>query len=303
MVEENPMEQPVEQPIEQSMDQAIEQPPVPTEAPAGPIEMPPAEMPTLSYIYALGKVEIRFPNLSVEKEIAQALGREDTAGLTDQQALHALLSQRHNRYLVRQLCWVLTIEGMETYILQPRPADFDMLVEAVRPRPAPGDIDIIIGILGPIASPEMCNGLLVPLVAVDQIYSFDRDSFIKSIPRPETIPDEQEAQFRATAEELLDRIMQLADNAGAMDEHRAVNYLAARYPAIYATASQAYAEDRSLTGVEVRTSRLSGVSRIVDVIFSYTHRQTDVTEKYFVRVDVTQEFPFLVTKMQPFYER
>jgi len=117
------------------------------------------------------------------------------------------------------------------------------------------------------------------------------------------IPEEQEVQFRAAAEELFDRIMQMADNAGATDEHRAVNYLAARYPAIYATASQAYAEDRSLTGVEVRTSRLSGINSIVDVIFSYTHRQTDVTEKYFVRVDVTQEFPFLVTKMQPFYER
>jgi hypothetical protein len=28
--------------------------------------------------------------------------------------------------------------------------------------------------------------------------------------------------------------MQLTDNAGATDEHRALNYLAMRYPAIYA---------------------------------------------------------------------
>jgi hypothetical protein len=48
--------------------------------------------------------------------------------------------------------------------------------------------------------------------------------------------------------------------------------------------------------VDVRPSRLSGVRRIVDVILGYTNRQTDVTEKYFVRVDVTEEFPFLVTK-------
>jgi PatG C-terminal len=47
---------------------------------------------------------------------------------------------------------------------------------------------------------------------------------------------------------------------------------------------------------------LSGARRIVEVIFSYTHRQTDVTEKYFVRVDVTEEFPFLVTKLSPYYE-
>jgi hypothetical protein len=41
------------------------------------------------------------------------------------------------------------------------------------------------------------------------------------------------------------------------------------------------------------------VRKIVDVVFSYTNRQTDVTAKYFVRVDATEEFPFLVTKMSP----
>lgn len=41
---------------------------------------------------------------------------------------------------------------------------------------------------------------------------------------------------------------------------------------------------------------------ILDVIFSYSHRQTDVTEKHFVRVDVTEQFPFLVTKLSPYYD-
>jgi PatG C-terminal len=59
----------------------------------------------------------------------------------------------------------------------------------------------------------------------------------------------------------------------------------------------------SLTAVEVRPSPLSGVRRIVEVIFSFTNRQTEVTEKFFTRVDVTEEFPFLVTKMSPYYDR
>jgi hypothetical protein len=42
---------------------------------------------------------------------------------------------------------------------------------------------------------------------------------------------------------------------------------------------------------------------VVDVIFSYTNRNTDFTEAYFVRVDVTGEFPFLVTKLSPYYDR
>ena len=37
-------------------------------------------------------------------------------------------------------------------------------------------------------------------------------------------------------------------------------------------------------------------------MFTYTHRQTDVTDKYFSRVDVTEEFPFLVSKMAPYYD-
>jgi hypothetical protein len=45
------------------------------------------------------------------------------------------------------------------------------------------------------------------------------------------------------------------------------------------------------------------VRNILDVVFSYTHRETDVTEKSFVRVDVTEEFPFLVSRLAPFSDR
>ncbi len=198
----------------------------------------------------------------------------------------------------------MTIKGLETYILQPRdPADLGRLVEAMRPAPRPTDVDVVVGLRGPIAPPEMCNGLMVPIVMFDQIYSFDVDSLIEDVSRSISIPEGQEEQFGSTAEELFYRIMQLTDNAGATNEHRALNYLAVRYPAIYAQTAQAYQDNLSLTGVEVRPSRLSGARNIVDVIFSYTNRNTDVTEKYFVRVDVTEEFPFLVTKMSPFYER
>jgi len=254
-----------------------------------------------SYVYAIGRVEARFPNLAAEKEFAQATGRTDTAGKTDQQTFHAVLSKRDNRYLVRQLCWVLSIQGLETYLLVPRdPADIDLLVEAIRPAPSPNDIDVVIGLRGPIAPPEMCNGLMVPIIAFDQIYSFDRDALIKAIPKPEKTTA---AQFGPAAEELFNRIMQLTDNAGATDEHRVLNYLAMRYPAIYAKAAEEFAHDFSLTGVEVRPSPLSSTRKIVDVIFSYTNRNTDFTEKFFVRVDVTEEFPFLVTKLSPYYDR
>src|SRR5262247_874649 len=256
---------------------------------------------TTSFVYVLGRIEARCPNLACEKEFAQATGRADATGLTDREALHKVLGQRQNRYLARQLCWVFTIEGLETYILQPRdPADLDLLVDAVRPTPSPLDVDVIIGVRGPIAPPELCNGLMVPMVVFDQLYSFDRDSLIKAIPRPEKVTAKQ---FETVSGELFERILQMADNAGATDEHRALNYCVVRYPAIYATAADAYARDCALAAVDVRTSVLSGVRKLVEVIFSFTNRNTDVTEKFFVRVDVTEEFPFLVTKMSPYYDR
>jgi hypothetical protein len=237
----------------------------------------------------------------VEKEFAQAIGRAETTGQTDQQAFFNALSKRDNRYLTRQLCWVLTIQGLETYLLQPRdPADFDQLVQAIRPQPSPMDIDVVVGVRGPIAPPEMCNGLMVPIVGFDQIYSFDRDSLIKAVPKPEKMTAKQ---FAPVAEELFGRIMQMTDNAGSTDEHRAVNYLAMRYPAVYATAAEQFARDFALTSLDARPSALSSTRKVVEVIFAYTNRNTDFSEKFFVRVDVTEEFPFLVTKMSPYYDR
>jgi hypothetical protein len=211
-----------------------------------------------------------------------------------------VLAERSNRYLARKLCWVLTIEGLETYLLAPRdPADLDLLIEAVRPQPSPLDVDVVVGILGPIAPPEACNGLMLPIVLFDQIYSFDAPSLIQSIPKPEKMTAKQ---FEPVAEELFSRIRQMADNAGATDDYRALNYLAVRYPAIYATAADMFGRNFALRAVEVLPSRLSGTRKIVDVIFAFTHRETDVMEKYFVRVDVSEEFPFLVTKLSPYYD-
>jgi hypothetical protein len=255
----------------------------------------------ISYVYAIGGIEARFPRLSVEKEFAQASGRAETAGQTDQQVFYNVLSRPESRYLARQLCWVLMIQGLETYIVLPRdPKDFDQLVEAIRPQPSPMDIDVVIGTRGPFAPPELCNGLMVPIVVFDQLYSFDRDALIKAIPRPEKAT---EKQFKAAAGEVFDRILQITDNAGATDEHRALNYLAMRYPGIYAKAADEFARDFSLSGVEVRPSPLSGTRNIVDCIFSYTNRNTDFTEKFFVRCDMSEEFPFLVTKISPYYDR
>jgi hypothetical protein len=253
----------------------------------------------LTPVYALGKVEYRFPTLGTEKEVAQVIGRGNAEGLTDQNAVYEALKEY--RYLARLMCYVMVIGGLETYLLQPRdPMDLDLLVEAVRPTGAAGDMDAVVGVRGPVASPEQCNGLTVPIVIFDQLYSFDSGELRRSIPRPDDV-DEQ--SFLATADEVLGRITALGDNAGATDEDRALNYLALRYDRIYSATLEAHNRNESLSAIEVRPAALSGPRRLVDVIFSYTHRSTDVTQRYAVRVDVTEPFPFLVTKLSPYVNR
>lgn len=264
----------------------------------------PSKMSPASHVYAIGKVSHRYPNKSIELEIAQATGRkagEETKGHTYEDVIYKVLTDPANRYIARQICYIFNIERLETYILVPTdPSDLDRLAQALRPNVGLTDIDVIIGRRGSIASPEMCNGLMVPIVMVDQIYSFDRDSLMKAAFQKRKGTDED--QFKKTADALFNHIVLIADNAGATDEHRAINYLSVRYDEIYHRTQLMQDENYSFTAIDARRSSLSGARKVVDVIFSYEKRDNLAIQKWFVRVDVTEEFPFLVSPMQQYIE-
>ncbi|KOV94951.1 hypothetical protein ADK65_30460 [Streptomyces sp. NRRL B-1140] len=249
----------------------------------------------------MGQIRVQFPSLGVEKEFAQAVGRAEPPDLTDDEALYRVLSDPDNRYLVRQLCFVLSVQGVETYILHPRDsAGYDLLIEAIRPVSGPWDLDVVIGRRGPVAPPELCNGLTVPVVVFEQIYSFDSGELIRAVERPSEIPAED---FETASGKLLERLLQIGDNSGATDEHRAINYAAVRNEKIYQETVREYARGFRLSAVEVCPSRLSGSRRILDIVFSFTSRKVDVTEKSFMRIDVTEMFPFTRTNWSPYYDR
>jgi len=255
----------------------------------------------LNHIFAIGTIRMEFPSPAIEKEFLQTAANGQTANLSDKQVRYNTL--REARYLANEVCWVLSIENTDAYILVPRDTRMlDQFVEATAPTTRGLDVDVVIGTRGPIAPPEMCNGLLVPMVFVDQSYSFNRPDLINAIKKPEQLTMSEE-DFRSAADELFGRIQQLADNVGATDEHRALNYLAVRYQQIYTHTTEMFGREFSLTGVEVVPSRLSANRKLVDVIFTYTNRSTDVMEKYYVRLDVTEKYPFLDKKLSPYYDR
>ena len=87
-----------------------------------------------AYVYALGRIEPRFPSPGVEKEFAQ-VDRADADQGKDRPGGDAGRPVRSVRIATwrRQLCWVLTLQGLETYLLTPRdPVDLDLLIDAVR---------------------------------------------------------------------------------------------------------------------------------------------------------------------------
>ncbi len=253
-----------------------------------------------SFIYAIGTVETpRFPNLSVEKQFAQAVRAGATENLADREVIYNILKE--NRYLALEVCWPYSIDGLEVYVLAPRdPLAIDHLIEAIKPSDHRQlDRDIVIGVRGPLAPMEMCNGLMVPIVMFDQIYSFDIPTLIKSIPKPKDI---EEKIFRSASEEVFNRISQMANNVGAMDEHRAVNYLVVQYPAIYSKTAEMHVQDYSLTRIETRLSRVSVGRKIIDVIFTYVNRNTYFKEQFYAAVDVTEKWVFMTKPLGLYLE-
>lgn len=254
-----------------------------------------------AFIFAIGQVRMRFPSPSVEKEFAQSIATSTTAGLTDQAVLYTAL--REQRYLANEVCWIFVVDSIETYILVPRDQYvLEQIVDAMRPAERGIDTDVVVGSLGPVAPPEMCNGLSLPMVLVDRIWSFTKPELMGALTKPakSKMTDDE---FRQSSDDVFDRIQQLADNVGATDEHRALNYLAVRYQQIYTQTSDMLERDFALSRVEVTPSRLSLSRKLVNVIFTYTNRKTDVEEKYRVRVDVTEKYPYLEKGITQYYDR
>lgn len=98
---------------------------------------------------------------------------------------------------------------------------------------------------------------------------------------------------------------QLADNFGLTDEDRARNYLASCYN-LSPEALGESGEKHELTTISVLNSRLSTDNRrIVSVICTFKSSGTKAPKeiRYFVRVDVTDEFPSIVTPWRKYLKR
>ncbi|MER8236479.1 hypothetical protein ACIRQY_22580 [Streptomyces sp. NPDC101490] len=257
----------------------------------------PVRHPQPAFVYAIGQLGCRFPDPGVEKEFAQVAGRTDTRGRTDNEALREVVDRPENRYLARQLLYVFSVRGVETYVARPRfPEDYDKLIDAVRPHPTPLDLDVLIGVRGPLPTPSEYAAGRLPLVEFDQLYSFDRASLVDAVRKPKDMPAKR---FRTTADEVLSKLLAVADNAGATHEDRAANYVACRYAAVYVRTFEALAADSALTSIEVRPAVVGGERGVMNFTLSFTRRGTDLTERWSALVNTQFLYPYLMTPLSP----
>lgn len=252
------------------------------------------------YVYALGRIEVRFPSLGLEREYQQrerALAQAPEAAAPERRLARVGAVLEKNPHLAAQACYLFTVGGNPAYILAPA-ANYlrGALFEALAAGETQDAWVVAIGRLGPMAPPQACGGVLAPVLLVDQLYTFRLDEWSVALTQTveAALKDRHIAadEFRDTARTLFHRIVQSTENVGATDVHRALNYLIMQHPGVFLVA----AEKRKRHVLErIETRLVQGVSgrRQVAIILGFSEISTGVPERWFTRVDITEEWPFV----------
>jgi hypothetical protein len=257
-----------------------------------------ATAPTEEFVYAIGKLDVRFPSIGIEREFQQRRARLAPA-LSEGASRGAQIREvlESNRHLASRMCYFLTVGGVPAYVVAPTSSiqreDFFEAVAHV------GDGDywsVVIGRRGPMAPPSACGGLLAPIVACDQLYSFAIDEWHASLEgQLERALDARKIakkNFATSARELFGEIVHSTENLGATDAHRALNYLLLQHPGLFLAAAERVGT-QTVDRIETRLIHGLGTRRLVAVILVFVDLTTGVAERLFTRVDVTEEWPFV----------
>lgn len=261
-------------------------------------------------VYAVGTLTAQTPTIGVEKELAQLTAGAHQGDQVEVELLQQVLRNPETVYIGWHLSWVFASEGVDTLTVLPRTeSDLGRLAEVLSPAEAEEVVHAVAGRTVPCPMDAPCAASGLPTVHADQVLAFTLQEFAAALPEDEKSADEKSpaargkadrAEFEAVVRRLFRRLTRGAGNHGFADEHRARNYLALRYPAIYHAVRQAEGDGKVLVGVDARHSH-SADRRVVAVRLTVRQPRTDLTEHYQCLVDVTEPFPFLIAGLQPVY--
>ena len=255
-----------------------------------------------TYIYALGIITPVFPDEGVQQEFkfaAQELKQP-------QDAYYQVLSykdpngQQPYFYIAKSMRWVLEIDSVETYFLLPQSEfEFQELINSLEPQKTTVDplTAIAVGVKGPKSPASFSRGISLPLVSLTQLFYFSYDTVISQISNTTNLETQ-------TVRDLLQQLQSMPNN-GSSDGGRALNYIAYRFPEVYSQANQMINPTGNqssyfLKSIHTKPSNLEGNRRITDAIFSFQQFDTSEEKSFYCSIDVSGQFPFLVTPIRPF---
>ncbi|WP_273048960.1 hypothetical protein [Pseudoalteromonas sp.] len=249
-------------------------------------------------IYALGTVEILFPNKGIKKQflsVAQILGVNEQDYYAVFTNNNATTDRDKYLYLAEQVQWVLSINAHPSYVLiSSAKSILSALIASVKP---PSDTlePVYTCVIGTSHIGE--NSLSLPEIICQQSYSHTMSQLHS------TIKDISCAQTKAIQDVIKE--LELQPNRGASHFDRARNFVAFRYPDIYAHTHKMQTgsdniDSASLLRIEMKNFDSVSSHSIVDMTFVYQENSADKRHYFYCRVDVTGLYPFINTAIQAF---
>ncbi|QUI63333.1 hypothetical protein GSF04_12830 [Pseudoalteromonas sp. A22] len=252
------------------------------------------------YIYAVGQVDIVFPNEGIEKQFLQAAMEL----AVDERAYYEVFTNKSlpvgdpNRdkylYLAEQVSWILVIQKQLSYHLTPATkVELEALIEALQP---PKDtLELVYTcVIGHSSNNHDTN---LAEIVCHQVYHQTLSELHNTIQKISS------AETNAIQDVI--KALEVEPNAGRDDFDRAKNFVAFRYPDIYLQTHKmrlgsATLPSASLT--DITFSQFDAVSehKIVDITLTYKENASAKHHYYFCRIDVSGLYPFINTEIQQF---
>jgi hypothetical protein len=261
------------------------------------------------FIYAVGIIKPVFPNTGLQKAFntaARALDVSDKDYYHVFSYINKTTQVASYHYIAEQISWVLSIKNKDTYKIIPRTyIELDDIIESLKPEENSLQAvnSIIIGLEGSPQTP-MDNGPSLPSVLCNQVYFFTM----------EKLHDDIKKSVSAGTLDIQDVIKQLEfePNLGNNPTDRAKNYLAFRYPTIYKKTNSLKTQKNnidvkvdsySLVDIQTKNNKRGDNRILIDVSFQY--QSNNQKEKIFFHcdVDVSEQYPFISTKLNQFTPR
>lgn len=252
-----------------------------------------------SFIFSIGSLSLRFPSVAIENEFRQRERMTVARGtkLPESVIKRSILVLRENEHLARNICIVQSITGIPAYIVLPATAHvLDQLLSALE-KSSDAVWTLLIGRSGGMAPPTACNGILAPYLICDTVYVFTLDELLENLSKIVTAivttRKWSKETFKKTSEEVFRQIVNIPDNLGANDGHRALNYFATQHPGPYIAVMERTGH-ALLHRIDTLVSDGPAGQILVTIVMNFVDRMTGVPERLATTIDVTEEWPFVV---------